>query len=111
VWFLKVGNNVVKPDTHAGGIKKQEDYSALFELIDNNISNVVLIGQSAKELGSNIHTAKVTYANSMEAAVNTASILIDSGAILLSPACASFDMFDDFEQRGWVFKINIKGVT
>ncbi len=108
---MKVGNNVVKPDTHAGGIKKQEDYSALFELIDNNISNVVLIGQSAKELGSNIHTAKVTYANSMEAAVNTASILIDSGAILLSPACASFDMFDDFEQRGWVFKINIKGVT
>lgn len=88
----------------AGGIKKQEDYSALFELIDNNISNVVLIGQSAKELGNNIYTAKVTYANSMEAAVNTASTLIDSGAILLSPACASFDMFDDFEQRGWVFK-------
>jgi uncharacterized protein YerC len=31
----------------------------------------------------------------MEAAVNIASILIDKGAILLSPACASFDMFDD----------------
>ncbi|CAC9639531.1 UDP-N-acetylmuramoyl-L-alanine--D-glutamateligase (EC 6.3.2.9) [uncultured Gammaproteobacteria bacterium] len=88
----------------AGGIKKQEDYSALFELIDNNISNVVLIGQSAKELGNNIHTAKVTYTNSMEAAVNTASTLIDSGAILLSPACTSFDMFDNFEQRGRVFK-------
>ena len=40
----------------------------------------------------------------MEAAVNIASILIDKGAILLSPACASFDMFDDFEQRGRVFK-------
>jgi UDP-N-acetylmuramoylalanine--D-glutamate ligase len=35
----------------------------------------------------------------MEAAVNVASTLIDKGAILLSPACASFDMFDDFEQR------------
>jgi hypothetical protein len=37
-------------------------------LIDNHIPHVVLIGQSAKELGNNIHTAKVTYANSMEAA-------------------------------------------
>ena len=71
---------------------------------DNHIPHVVLIGQSAKELGNNIHTAKVTYANSMEAAVNVASTLIDKGAILLSPACASFDMFDDFEQRGRVFK-------
>ena len=88
----------------AGGIKKQEDYNALFALIDNHIPHVVLIGQSAKELGNNIHTAKVTYANSMEAAVNVASTLIDKGAILLSPACASFDMFDDFEQRGRVFK-------
>jgi hypothetical protein len=39
-------------------------------LIDNHIPHVVLIGQSAKELGNNIHTAKITYANSMEAAVN-----------------------------------------
>jgi predicted branched-subunit amino acid permease len=41
----------------------------------------------------------------MEAAVNVASTLIDKGAILLSPACASFDMFDDFEQRGKVINI------
>jgi UDP-N-acetylmuramoylalanine-D-glutamate ligase len=39
----------------------------------NHIPHVVLIGQSAKELGNNIHTAKVTYTNSMEAAVNVAS--------------------------------------
>jgi UDP-N-acetylmuramoylalanine--D-glutamate ligase len=64
-------------------------------LIDNQIPHVVLIGQSAKELGNNIHTAKVTYANSMEAAVNVTNTLIDKGAILLSPACASFDMFDE----------------
>ncbi len=88
----------------AGGIKKQEDYSALFALIDRHVSNVVLIGQSAQALGSNIHSAKLSYASSIEEAVNTASTLIDSGVILLSPACASFDMFDDFEHRGQVFK-------
>jgi UDP-N-acetylmuramoylalanine-D-glutamate ligase len=49
---------------------------AVFALIDNHIPHVVLIGQSAKELGNNIHTAKVTYANSMEAAVNVASTYI-----------------------------------
>ncbi len=94
----------------AGGINKQEDYTALFELIDNNIPNVILIGQSAKELGNNIHTAKVIYANSMDEAVNTASTMIANGAILLSPACASFDMFDNFEQRGWAFKKAIENV-
>jgi UDP-N-acetylmuramoylalanine--D-glutamate ligase len=82
----------------AGGIKNQEDYNALFALIDNHISHVVLIGQSAKELGNNIHTTKLSYANSMKAAVNIANILIDKGAILLSPACASFDMFDDLKR-------------
>ena len=46
----------------------------------------------------------------MEVAVNVASTLIDKGAILLSPACASFDMFDDFEHRGDAFKRIIKDV-
>jgi UDP-N-acetylmuramoylalanine-D-glutamate ligase len=53
----------------------QEDYNALFALIDNHIPHVVLIGQSAKELGNNIHTAKVTYANSMEAAVKAMALV------------------------------------
>lgn len=88
----------------AGGIKKQEDYSALFKLIDDKVSHVVLIGQSAQALGSNIHCAKVHHVNALQAAINTASTLIDNGAILFSPACASFDMFNDFEHRGQVFK-------
>ncbi len=88
----------------AGGIQKQEDYSALFELVDDKVTGVILIGQSAKAFGNHIHNTTTHYADSMQSAVNTASTLIDKGAILLSPACASFDLFDDFEHRGRVFK-------
>lgn len=88
----------------AGGIQKQEDYTPLFKLIDDKVNHVMLIGQSAQTLGDNIHHTKIHHANTLQAAINTASTLIDNGAILLSPACASFDMFDNFEHRGQVFK-------
>ncbi len=88
----------------AGGIQKQEDYSPLLRCVDDKVSHVVLIGQSAQALCNNIHRAKTYHANTMQTAVNIAKTLIDNGAILLSPACASFDMFDNFEHRGQVFK-------
>ncbi|SFV80416.1 UDP-N-acetylmuramoylalanine--D-glutamate ligase [hydrothermal vent metagenome] len=93
----------------AGGIAKQEDYSALFELIDKDVASVVLIGQSAQELGRGIHQAQIHYADSMDEAVSLASTMINDGVVLLSPACASFDMFDNFEARGEAFKKAILG--
>jgi len=93
----------------AGGIAKQEDYSTLFELIDKDVVGVVLIGQSAQTLGEGIEKSIVSYADSMDEAVSLAANMLNDGVVLLSPACASFDMFDNFEVRGDAFKKAILG--
>ncbi len=86
-----------------GGVEKNENYSELFILIDKYISSVILLGKSAKVFKNNIKVAKITNVNSMQAAIDAASNS-NCEAVLLSPACASFDMFNDFEHRGDVFK-------
>lgn len=86
-----------------GGIAKQEDYSSLFKLINEQITSVVLIGKDALQFDKQI-TIKIAHAKTMQDAVNSAQSMINNGAILLSTACASFDMFDNFEQRGNAFK-------
>jgi len=93
----------------AGGVAKQEDYTPLFNLIDKDVASVVLIGQSAQTLGAGIKKSIAGYADSMDDAVSLASSMINDGVVLLSPACASFDMFDNFEDRGKAFKRAISG--
>ena len=88
----------------AGGVAKQEDYTPLFDLIDKDVAGVVLIGQSAKILGEGINKSSVSYADSMDEAVSLAGDMVNDGVVLLSPACASFDLFDNFEARGDAFK-------
>ncbi|BBB22898.1 UDP-N-acetylmuramoylalanine--D-glutamate ligase [Abyssogena phaseoliformis symbiont OG214] len=90
-----------------GGIAKQEDYTLLFKLINKSITNVVLIGQSIQQFEQEINT-NTNHAKTMQEAVNIARSMINNGAILLSPGCASFDMFDNFEQRGQEFKEIVK---
>ena len=86
-----------------GGIAKQEDYTQLFKLINKSMTGVILIGQSAHQFEREINTNTI-HAQTMQEAVNIARSIINKGAILLSPGCASFDMFDNFEQRGNAFK-------
>lgn len=86
-----------------GGIAKEEDYTPLFKLINQSMAGVILIGQSAHQFERNINT-NTSHAQTMQEAVNIAHSMINNGAILLSPGCASFDMFDNFEQRGNAFK-------
>lgn len=87
-----------------GGIAKKEDYSAMFNLIAKKVQAVVLIGQSSNVFYKHIKCSKVDIVNSMEKALEVAKIYAKDGAILLSPACASFDMYDDFNARGKHFK-------
>ncbi|MDD9890418.1 MAG: UDP-N-acetylmuramoyl-L-alanine--D-glutamate ligase, partial [Gammaproteobacteria bacterium] len=89
----------------AGGIGKGADFRSLVPAINRWGKEVILIGQDAVEMASNFDAEISTYfANDMQDAVNTALEHASAGdAVLLSPACASFDMFDNFQHRGNTF--------
>jgi UDP-N-acetylmuramoylalanine--D-glutamate ligase len=89
----------------AGGVGKNADFSLLVPAIEKYVKTVVLIGEAAPVLATVIGEAsEVQLAQSMEEAVALCDSVAQPGdSILLSPACASFDMFNNFEHRGDVF--------
>ncbi len=94
----------------AGGRDKGNDYQSLKPLIQRNVRMVLAIGESAekvdKELGMLAEEHMIM--DSLEEAVKAAHLLARSGeVVLLSPACASFDMFTNYEERGDVFKATV----
>lgn len=90
----------------AGGKDKGNDYSPLFEPVKNKVRAMILIGAGAPKLLKEFSDkTKCVMASSMEDAVAKAKHEAKKGDIvLLSPACASFDMFQDYEHRGREFK-------
>ncbi len=90
----------------AGGEGKGGDYGILRELVAEHVVEVITIGQDAPLIEAAFRDAvPVRRAPDMEDAVLRARAAARPGqAVLLSPGCASFDMFDDFEHRGRVFK-------
>ena len=88
-----------------GGKDKGSDFSLLVPVL-GKVKAVVTIGEAAPLIESAVGSAvPVTRAATMREAVEIAGgKAIDGEIVLLSPACASFDMFDDFEDRGEVFK-------
>lgn len=89
----------------AGGIGKNADFKPLMPALEKYARHVVLIGQAAKELAELINgRLPISFADSMDEAVQRCDAVAQSGdCVLLSPACASFDMFKNFEHRGQVF--------
>jgi UDP-N-acetylmuramoylalanine--D-glutamate ligase len=90
----------------AGGIGKEQDFSPLTEPVRKRARAVVLIGKDARLIESAITGARVDvlHATSMEDAVAKAHRVAQVGdAVLLSPACSSFDMFRNYNHRGEVF--------
>jgi UDP-N-acetylmuramoylalanine--D-glutamate ligase len=90
----------------AGGLDKGSDFSPLSDLFRQKVKLLVLIGKAAdkmaKALGSATETA---FAKTLQEAVRIgAERAVPGDVVLLSPACASFDMFKDFEDRGRQFK-------
>lgn len=89
----------------AGGIGKNADFSTLVPAIQKYVKAVVLIGEAANEISTVIgDRVPKRFANSMDEAVALADQLAkEKDSVLLSPACASMDMFKNFEHRGDVF--------
>ena len=89
-----------------GGRGKNAPYQPLTELIKNNVRRLVLIGEDADNIENQLgELAAVTRANSMHDAVEKSFAAAEQGdSVLLAPACASFDMFRSFEERGASFK-------
>ncbi len=89
-----------------GGRDKGNDYSRLTDLVKDRVKAIVAIGESAGKVEKAFQdVTTVTRANSMDGAIQNAKSLSVSGdLVLLSPACASFDWFSNYEHRGQVFK-------
>lgn len=91
----------------AGGRDKGNDYSALKPLVREKVRAVVAIGESAPKVLREIGTLAPDQrmATSMEDAIREAMQIAKRGdVVLLSPACSSFDMFEDYEDRGDTFR-------
>ncbi|MCL4316641.1 MAG: UDP-N-acetylmuramoyl-L-alanine--D-glutamate ligase [Gammaproteobacteria bacterium] len=89
----------------AGGDGKNADFSILREAVRNYVRAVVLIGRDAPIIARALqNAAPMISAADMQDAVQKAHAAAQSGdAVLLSPACASFDMYSGYEERGRVF--------
>ncbi|MDR1872296.1 MAG: UDP-N-acetylmuramoyl-L-alanine--D-glutamate ligase [Deltaproteobacteria bacterium] len=86
----------------AGGRDKGLDFSYLRPFVQNRVKDLVLIGESRHKMGAALKgAAPIHLADSLDEAVKVAATLASPGEIvLLSPACASFDQFKDYKDRG-----------
>jgi UDP-N-acetylmuramoylalanine--D-glutamate ligase len=96
-----------------GGVDKGNDYSELMPLVHEKVKAMICLGLDNKKLisafGDIVDT--LVEVDSMEEAVRLSQILSESGdTVLLSPACASFDLFENYEDRGNKFKEAVRSL-
>jgi UDP-N-acetylmuramoylalanine--D-glutamate ligase len=96
-----------------GGEGKGQDFAPLRAAFAGKVRCALLIGRDAPAIGAALEGAcDCRYADSLEAAVDAAAALAHPGdTVLLSPACASFDMFSDYAQRGRVFVAAVRRLS
>lgn len=97
-----------------GGYDKQSQYEEWIGAFDGKVKKLVLIGATAKKIAQTCERMGFTdyvFADSLQEAVDICHDTAVSGdAVLLSPACASWDMFDSYEQRGQLFKEMVRAL-
>jgi UDP-N-acetylmuramoylalanine--D-glutamate ligase len=96
----------------AGGLAKDQDFTPLLLIISAHVGLVVLIGQDRDLLAAALAQAvPIQYADTMLDAITKANAAAHpDDAVLLSPACASFDMFEDYQDRGVCFIEGVRGL-
>ena len=89
-----------------GGRDKGSDFSDLRPLVERHVKQLILIGEAASKIGAALQgAAPIAVCGSMEEAVRTGLDAASAGdVVLLAPACTSFDMYENFKQRGRDFK-------
>ena len=97
----------------AGGQGKEQNFAQLQKPVKQFVKLVALFGEDAPQIASALeNSVQVEQFDSLEDAVSKAAASAESGDIVLfSPACASFDMFSGFEQRGRCFQSAVQAVA
>ena len=94
-----------------GGKDKGSDYTVLNDLLRQRVKRVYTIGAAAGKIESQIKGVEVVHAETLENALRKANaVALPGDVVLLAPACASFDQFKNYEQRGQVFKEIVRGL-
>ena len=93
----------------AGGYDKGSDYTEWLEACRGKMKKLILLGQTAEKIAEEARTLGygdcLSFADSMEDAMaQAAQAAVPGDAVLLSPACASWGMFKNYEERGRIFK-------
>lgn len=96
----------------AGGRDKGGGYEMLLPLVKEKVRAMVLIGEAREAMAQAFaDTTRIAFAGEMDEAVRLArSMALEGDAVLLSPACASFDMFKSYSHRGEMFTQAVKGL-
>ena len=106
---LAIGQNII---LIAGGEGKGQAFAPLTKAISRFVKHTVLIGRDAAAIDDALEqAASRSFSDSMEAAVRAATQLAQPGdTVLLSPACASLDMYRDYQERGEAFTVAVQAV-
>lgn len=97
----------------AGGVDKGNDYSELFPVVKQKVKAIVCLGKDNRKIieAFKDKVPTIVEASSMEEAVRSSYYLAKKGqTVLLSPACASFDLFANYEDRGRQFKQAVRNL-
>jgi UDP-N-acetylmuramoylalanine--D-glutamate ligase len=96
----------------AGGKDKGGSYAPLASLVRERVRHLVLIGEAASRMQDQLgHLTDTRLALTMEEAVTLAALITQpGGTVLMSPACSSFDMFRDYEERAERYIAAVKGL-